>query len=71
MSTVIVRMQVKPECEQEFLRIFGKVAAVVEADEDDATIYAVWRTARPQEYLLVESYRSEAGRKGMKMRMQT
>ncbi|MCC5862581.1 MAG: antibiotic biosynthesis monooxygenase [Gammaproteobacteria bacterium] len=62
MSTVTVRMRVKPEMEAEFLRIFRDVAAIVESDESDCTIYAVWETGLPHEYFLVESYRSEAGR---------
>jgi quinol monooxygenase YgiN len=62
MSTVTVRLRVKPEQEAEFLRIFREVAAIVEADEPDCTIYAVWETGTPHEYFLVESYRSVAGR---------
>jgi quinol monooxygenase YgiN len=62
MSTVTVRLRVKPEKEAEFLAIFRDVAAIVEAEEPDCTVYAVWETATPQEYLLVEAYRSEAGR---------
>jgi quinol monooxygenase YgiN len=62
MSTVTVRLRVHPEREAEFLRIFRDVAAIVETDEPDCTIYAVWETDTPHQYLLVESYRSEAGR---------
>jgi quinol monooxygenase YgiN len=62
MSTVTVRLRVKPEKQAEFLAIFRDVAAIVEAEEPDCTVYAVWETATPQEYLLVEAYRSEAGR---------
>ena len=62
MSTVTVRMKVKPEMEAEFLRIFRAVAAIVEAEEPDCVAYAVWETGTPHEYFLIESYRSEAGR---------
>lgn len=62
MSTVIVRLRVKPEHEDKFLTIFREVAEIVAADEPDCTIYAVWETGTLNEYLLVESYRSEAGR---------
>jgi len=62
MSTVTVTLQVIPEKEAEFLRIFKQVAAIVEADEPDTLIYAVWETGTPHEYFLVESYRTEAGR---------
>lgn len=62
MSTVTVTLQVKPDREAEFLQIFNQVAAIVEADEPDTLIYAVWETGTPHEYFLVESYRTEAGR---------
>jgi quinol monooxygenase YgiN len=62
MSTVTVRLRVLPEKKAEFLRIFRDVAALVETDEPDCTIYAVWETRTACEYLLVESYRTEAGR---------
>jgi quinol monooxygenase YgiN len=62
MSTVTVRLRVQPEKEAEFLRIFRDVAASVETDEPDCTIYAVWETGTVCEYLLVESYRTEAAR---------
>lgn len=62
MSTVTVRLRVHPDRETEFLRIFREVADIVEAHEPDCTIYAVWQTQTPHEYLLVESYRTEAGR---------
>ena len=62
MSTVTVRLKVRPEMEAEFLRIFRDVAAIVEAEEPDCVAYAVWETGQPHEYFLVESYRSAAGR---------
>jgi quinol monooxygenase YgiN len=62
MSTVTVRLRVHPDREAEFLRIFREVAHIVETAEPDCTIYAVWQTQTPHEYLLVESYRTEAGR---------
>ncbi|MEO0412223.1 MAG: antibiotic biosynthesis monooxygenase family protein [Pseudomonadota bacterium] len=62
MSTVTVRMTVKPEREEEFLKIFRDVAAIVEEKEPDCIAYAVWATGTPHEYFLIESYRSEAGR---------
>lgn len=62
MSTVTVRMTVKPEREEEFLKIFRNVAAIVEEKEPDCVAYIVWETGTPHEYFLIESYRSEAGR---------
>ncbi|MEM1019993.1 MAG: antibiotic biosynthesis monooxygenase family protein [Pseudomonadota bacterium] len=62
MSTVTVRMNVKPEKEEEFLQIFRDVIAIVEAEEDDCHIYALWETGEPYEYFLVEGYRNEAAR---------
>lgn len=62
MSTVTVRLRVLPEKREEFLKIFTDVAAIAEAEEPDCRAYAVWHTGREDEYLLVESYRSEAGR---------
>lgn len=62
MSTVTVRMKVKPEKHDEFLRILHDVTAAVEANEPDCFVYATWKTEAPFEYLMVESYRSEDGR---------
>lgn len=62
MSTVTVKMRVKPDRESEFLNIFKQVAAIVETQEPDCLIYAVWETGIAHEYFLVESYRSEAAR---------
>lgn len=63
MSTVTVKMRVKPEREEDFLQIFKDVATIVASDEPDCLVYAVWETGTPHEYFLVESYRSEEGRK--------
>lgn len=62
MSTVVVRLRVRPAKCDRFLEIFRAVADSVEADEPDCLIYALWETTTPYEYLLVESYRTEAGR---------
>lgn len=62
MSTVTVRMRVKPSREQEFLKIFREVAEITQREEKDCLIYAVWETGEPHEYFLVESYKSAAGR---------
>lgn len=62
MSTVVVRLRAKPSKCDRFLEIFRSVADIVESDEPDCLIYALWETAVPNEYLLVESYRTEAGR---------
>ena len=62
MSTVTVRMKVKPECHDDFLRILKDVTQAVEDSEPDCFDYATWKTSTPFEYLMVESYRSEAGR---------
>lgn len=62
MSTVTVRMRVKPDRHDDFLRILKDVTEAVQSDEPDCFVYATWQTANPYEYLMVESYRSEAGR---------
>lgn len=62
MSTVTVRMKVKPDRHDDFLRILKDVTEAVQAGEPDCFVYATWRTGNPYEYLMVESYRSEAGR---------
>lgn len=62
MSTVTVRMKVKPESHDDFLRILEDVTQAVEDGEPDCFVYATWKTSTPFEYLMVESYRSEAGR---------
>lgn len=62
MSTVTVRMKVKPERHEDFLRILAQVTASVDAKEPDCFVYATWKTQTPYEYLMVESYRSEDGR---------
>ncbi len=62
MSTVTVRMRVRPEREARFLEILDDVTAKVAAHEPDCRVYATWATQEPQVYLMVEAYRSEAGR---------
>ncbi len=62
MSTVTVRMRVCPEREARFLQILDDVTAKVAAHEPDCMVYATWATQEPQVYLMVEAYRSEAGR---------
>lgn len=62
MSTVTVRMKVKPGCHDDFLRILQDVTQAVQDDEPDCFVYATWKTSTPFEYLMVESYRSEEGR---------
>lgn len=62
MSTVTVKMRVKPARKADFLNIFKQVAAIVASDEPDCLIYAVWETGTPHEYFLVESYKTPEGR---------
>lgn len=62
MSTVTVRMKVKPESHDDFLRILKDVTQAVEDSEPDCFVYATWKTSTPFEYLMVESYRSAEGR---------
>ena len=62
MSTVTVRMQVKPERHDDFLRILEDVTAAVQEGEPECFVYATWKTETPFEYLMVESYRSVGGR---------
>lgn len=62
MSTVTVRMKVKPDRHDDFLRILEEVTEFVQSDEPDCFVYATWKTSTPYEYLMVEGYRSEVGR---------
>ncbi len=62
MSTVTVRMRVKPECEARFLEILAAVTRRVKAEEPDCLVYSTWATTEPHVYLMVESYRTAAGR---------
>jgi len=62
MSTVTVRMQVKPEKHDDFLEMLRDVIAQVDAHEPDCLVYSVWETGTPYEYFLVESYRTEEAR---------
>lgn len=55
-------MKVRPDKEARFLELIAAVTARVKAEEPDCYVYATWATAAPQVYLMVESYRSEAGR---------
>lgn len=62
MSTVIVRMRVKPDMENRFLEIFHEVVQKMKRSEPQTRVYAVWKTQQEHEYLLVESYTSQSGR---------
>lgn len=62
MSTVTVRMKVKPDRHDDFLRILKDVTEAVQTSEPDCFVYATWKTSTPFEYLMIEGYRSEAGR---------
>ena len=62
MSTVTVRMKVKPEKREEFLRMLADVTEAVEEGEPDTVVYATWETETPNEFFMIESYRSEEGR---------
>lgn len=62
MSTVTVRMKVKPDRHDNFLRILEDVTKAVKESEPDCFVYATWRTENPHEYLMVEAYHTEAGR---------
>ena len=62
MSTVTVRMKVKPEKREDFLRILTEVTDAVEESEPDTVVYATWETETPNEFFMIESYRSQEGR---------
>jgi quinol monooxygenase YgiN len=62
MSTVIVRMTVKADCVDAFAAILRDVSSNVPIHEPDCLIYSTWRTDQPNVFVMVESYRSEAGR---------
>ena len=49
MSTVTVRMQVKPERHDDFLRILEDVTAAVQEGEPECFVYATWKTETPFE----------------------
>lgn len=56
MTTLIIRMQVKPEREERFLEIIHSIVASMKGAEPETRVYAFWRTQTPHEYVLVESY---------------
>ncbi len=62
-STVTVRMKVKPEKHDEFLQILEQVTESAQTVEPDCFLYATWKTDTPFEYLMVESYWSDDGRR--------
>lgn len=62
MSTVTVRMKVKPDRHDDFLRILKDVTEAVSTGEPDCFVYATWHTETPYEYLMIEAYNTEAGR---------
>lgn len=62
MITVIVKMQVKPHKEDEFLSIFREVASSAQTQETGCVIYAAWKTEKPYHYYHIASYRDQAAR---------
>lgn len=62
MPTIIVRLSVKPEREQDFLDIFREVSERVKAQEPECTLYETWKTTKPHEYYHLVSYETQAAR---------
>ena len=56
MTTLIIRLQMKPEKEERCLQIIDGIIEKMRTTEPDTRVYAFWRTKTPHEYLLVESY---------------
>ncbi len=56
MTTLIIRMQVKPEKESRFLEIVNEIVGAMKTTEPETRIYAFWRTQVPYEYFMIESY---------------
>lgn len=60
MTTLVIRMQVKPEKEERFLEIVNTIIGAMKTTEPETRVYAFWRTQTPHEYFMIESYLSAA-----------
>lgn len=58
MTTLVIRMQVKPEKEKRFLEIVTAIVGAMKDAEKETRVYAFWRTQTPYEYFMIESYTS-------------
>lgn len=59
MSTLLIRMRIKPEKEDRFLETIHGIVESMPGNEPETRVYAFWRTKTPHEYFMVESYTSE------------
>jgi len=57
-TTLIIRMRVKPEKEERFLEIAHTITGAMKDNEPEVRVYGYWRTQEPYEYLMLESYLS-------------
>jgi len=61
MLTFIARMKVKPEKEQDYLRLVQQLSDEVRAHEPETTIYQFFRErGKPLHYAVIEQFSSEA-----------
>lgn len=60
MSSAIFRICIEPENEERFLEIVGEIVEAMKSTEPETRVYGLWKTQKPQEYLLFESYLSKA-----------
>lgn len=56
MTTLLIRMNVKPEKEDRFLETIHSIVDSMLGHEPETRVYAFWRTQTPHEYFMVESY---------------
>lgn len=56
MTTLVIRMQVKPEKEARFLEIISHIVNAMKDEEPETRVYGFWRTKTPHEYYMLESY---------------
>lgn len=59
MTTLIIRLQMKPEKEERCLEIINSIIAKMKTTEPETRVYAFWRTKTPHEYFMVESYTTD------------
>lgn len=61
MTTLVIRLQVKPEKESRFLEIANEIITAMKTTEPKTRVYAFWRTKNPYEYFMIESYTDPSG----------
>lgn len=56
MTTLVIRLQVKPEKEDRFLEVINEIVGSMKGNEPQTRVYAFWKTKTPYEYFMLESY---------------